>query len=660
MRLPRVANAIRVSIYAVVTLLALASAVCAAQSDLSGSLGGSIAGRVVGPDGRGVRGALVRLEDEGSGEHSDAVSDGAGDFIFDDVAPGGYTLRVGAAGLSDWEADHLAVGLGTAMQLQAQLASLTVHRTILVNGGLGDRQRNGLVAAENEGAQSALADLPNNDRHWSALANLLGGGVAGEDGGQSFRGLSPLLNSIALDGTDHMLAFRARERGTGVAAGSGFSMGSSTVGSFQVAGCGSPAETGHAAAGAMNTVTKSGSNHMHGQGVFYDRGAIGQTFNAFTRTMAPEPAGTTVTSTGQPVLHLNGQPVTYVEVPYHAPDRRQEWEVSAGGPIRRDRVFWFFAWEQHERHDPAVARANDPEVFFAAPSAATLTTLEARIATSASPIAKSCGATSSGAGSTAAAACAYATVLNDLNGMLGAVPRSTRQTNVFPKINWRVNRRNNLVLQYNMMRRTAPHGALGAASETYSVGSFGNSSTSDDLAIARWEYFATPRLLSSARVQWSRNVLAQTPGMSSPFEQPLANNSWGLPPEVSIDRSQGFSFGTLGSVNKRAYPAETRWQLVDAGTWIRRKHALRFGYDYNHVTDTLDGLNGENGAFTTRLSAILSLTCWRRTAATGRPQAQAAIPATRDFGRRWVRPTGASALRITPRMPPTNGSRDMD
>ncbi len=291
MRLPRVANAIRVSIYAVVTLLALASAVCAAQSDLSGSLGGSIAGRVVGPDGRGVRGALVRLEDEGSGEHSDAVSDGAGDFIFDDVAPGGYTLRVGAAGLSDWEADHLAVGLGTAMQLQAQLASLTVHRTILVNGGLGDRQRNGLVAAENEGAQSALADLPNNDRHWSALANLLGGGVAGEDGGQSFRGLSPLLNSIALDGTDHMLAFRARERGTGVAAGSGFSMGSSTVGSFQVAGSGSSAETGHAAAGAMNTVTKSGSNHMHGQGVFYDRGAIGQTFNAFTRTMAAGTGG---------------------------------------------------------------------------------------------------------------------------------------------------------------------------------------------------------------------------------------------------------------------------------------------------------------------------------------------------------------------------------
>jgi hypothetical protein len=74
-------------------------------------------------------------------------------------------------------------------------------------------------------------------------------------------------------------------------------------------------------------------------------------------------------------MYLNGQPITYVEVPYHAPDRRQQWEVSAGGPIRRDRIFWFFAWEQHERNDPAVARANEPEVFFAPPSAATLTTL---------------------------------------------------------------------------------------------------------------------------------------------------------------------------------------------------------------------------------------------------------------------------------------------
>ena len=75
-------------------------------------------------------------------------------------------------------------------------------------------------------------------------------------------------------------------------------------------------------------------------------------------------------------------------------------------------------------------------------------------------------------------------------------------------------------------------------------------------------------------------------------------NTWDLPPEVSIDRSEGLSFGTLSTVNKREYPAETRQQLLDAATWIHGRQALRFGYDYNHVTDAIEGLNGENGAYT--------------------------------------------------------------
>jgi hypothetical protein len=337
------------------------------------------------------------------------------------------------------------------------------------------------------------------------------------------------MNSIAVDGTDNTLAFRARERGaTSEGGGNGFATAQSAVSAFQAKGSGFSAEYGRASGGAINTVTKSGVEpHARAGGVLRSRGHWAG-LQRVQQNDADGTGGTTVTSTGQPVMYLNGQPITYFEVPYHAPDRRQQWEVSAGGPIRRDRIFWFFAWEQHERNDPAVARANEPEVFFAPPSAATLTTLEARIASSTNPIVKSCGGTAGAAsGSTATAACAYATVLAQLNGMLGTVPRSTRQTILFPKINWRVNARNQVVVQYNRMRRTAPHGALSGASETDAIGSFGNSSTSDDAAVARWEFLATPRLLSSARYQYSRDVLSQSPGTASAFEQQFANNVWG-------------------------------------------------------------------------------------------------------------------------------------
>lgn len=575
---------------AIAVLLAIVCAAggnsCSAQSDT----GGSVAGHVLGPDGLGVRGALVRIENPATGDHTDEVSDASGGFHFQEIAPGTYRLRIAARGLSAWEADNLAVGVGTAARFRASLAPLSLHRTILVDARLAGSEPDGSGMTEGD-----FNDLPNNGRQVSGLAPLFTAAAPGVDGGLSLRGLSPLMNSMAVDGTSNTLAFRSRERGS---EGNGFSTAQSAVSGFQAGGGNSSFAPGRAGGAGLSTITKSGASHMRGEATFYDRGAIGQTYNAWDKVMQAEPAGTTVTSAGQPVMYLNGQPITWADVPYHAPDRRQAWEVSAGGPIRRERAFWFFAWEQHDRNDPAVARASEPEVFFFPPSAPTLATLQARLETSTNPIATQCAATGApNSGSTAMAACAYSTVLNQLSGLLGTVPRSTRQTIVFPRLTWRVSDRHQLGVQYNSMRRTAPHGALSGASETYGIGSFGNSSTSDDTAIARWDDSPTPSLLNSARYQFSRDVLAQSPAASTAFEQQFAQNAWGLPAEVSIDRSQGFSFGTLASVNKRAYPAETRQQLADALAWIRGRQALRIGYDYSHVRDALDGVNGENGAY---------------------------------------------------------------
>lgn len=565
-------------------LLVVAIHPAGAQSDTAGS----VFGRVSGPGGQAIAGARVRIESVATGEHADAVSGPRGAYHFAGLQPGSYRVFVRAQGWSDWEADNLAVGLGTQALLNAALAPPSLHRTILVDAAAQSSP------AETGGmSQDALKDLPNNGQHWSSLAALFGANASDASGRVSFRGLSPLLNSIALDGMNHTLAFRSRERGT---AGNGFATGQSVVSQFQAGSNGFIAPSGHGGE-TLVSVTRSGADHMRGQAVFYDRGAIGQTRNAYTRTMQAVPAGTTEIA-GQPVMYLNGQPITYVDVPYHAPDRRQQWEVSAGGPIRRERAFWFFSWEQHVRVDPAIARANQPEVFFFTPSASTLATLEARLQGSRHPIATRCAGTGeSGGGSTAMAACAYATVLNQLNGMLGTVQRSTRQTNIFPRLDWRLNARNQIVLQYNSMRRTAPHGALSGASETSAAGSFGNSSTSDDAAIAQWEYFASPEMVNNLRWQYSRDLLAQMAAAQGSFAQQFAGNSWGLPPQVSIDRSQGFSFGTLPGVDKRKYPEEKRQQIVDTFTWMRGRQMLRFGYDFNHVTDVLEGLNGETGTY---------------------------------------------------------------
>lgn len=614
-------------------LLILAAHRAWPQSETSGS----VTGQVLAPNGHGLPGALVRLEDPATGQHTDVRSDARGTFLFPDVLPGDYRLRVHARGLSDWEADHVSIDVGSNFIVNPALVPISLHRTILVDARQQQR-------TPNAAAMSAvdLNDLPNNTRHASVLAGLFSAAAPSGDGGLSFGGLSPLMNSIAVDGVNGRLAFRARERATEAASSI---TGHSSISEFQMGGSFFGREPG-----GFSTVTKNGSSHMRGQATFFDRGALGQTYNAWDKVMQQEPAGTT-TINNEPVQYLNGQPITYVEVPWHAPDRRQEWEVSAGGPIRRDRLYWFFAWEQHLRHDPAVARASEPEVFFFPPSQPALITLASRIGTSKSPIAQSCAAIGvPGGGSTATAACSWSAVLNQLNAMLGTVPRFTRQTVVFPKLTWRLNDRQQVILQYNSMRRTAPHGALSGASENDGIGSFGNSGTSDDTAVARWDFSLTPRIVNSARFQYSRDLLAQSPAAPSAFERQFAQNAWGLPPEISVDSSAGFRFGTLPTVNKRAYPEETRQQLLDVASWIRGKQALRFGYEYNHIDDVLQGINGENGAYSysTLLDFVSDLlapdSCDGTTTGAGRYPCYTRYRQTLGFTDWWLRTADYAAF----------------
>jgi hypothetical protein len=426
--------------------------------------------------------------------------------------------------------------------------------------------------------QQVVENLPNSSGRWSSLAALAGGSTpdAGGDG-LSFRGLSPLLTGITMDGAENTLAFHARERGS---SGSGYATARAAIGEFQLNASNFSAESGRAASGMISGVTRSGTNNLHGEVSFYDRDAAWGAANAFTRIEQPEPAGTTTTAAGAPVLYVNGQPITYVDVPYKAPDARLQGGFSAGGPIRRDQLFWFFAFDQHWRNFPGVARANEPEIFFAAPTAQSVQTLAARIGQTPSE-----------------ALTSYDTVLDEMNSMLGTVPRTAQQWILFPKLDWRVNSRDHLTVEYNHMRRNAPNGLLTGASDTDGTASFGDSRTSEDAVIAGWTHFLKANLLNSARYQYSRTALAQLAQPSAGFEQQLAHNSFGLAPQISVNRSAGFTFGTLASQNKTQYPDEIRQQLVDAVTWVRHGHTIKFGYNYNHVTDAVSGINNGNGVY---------------------------------------------------------------
>jgi len=535
-------------------LLALAFHIASPQS----GTGGSIAGQVGDTGGR-LFPALVTLRNTATGSVSQMLCDRNGNFRFAELAPGTYAIRVSAPGLAAWKMERVVVEVGRVTLLSPKLTLAYDDQTAPVKDhGL---QADLSPAVSSNVDQQALDSLPSSTSQWSGLAGLSAGTAPGPSGDDalSFRGLSPLMNSITIDGTDHNLAFSGRQRGGG---GYGYSTTESAIHEFQVNTSNFSAEYGHAAGGVINTVTRSGSNRLHGDASFYDRNAAWGAANAFTTLTERNSQG------------------EYVSVPYKPADVRRQWGASAGGPIRQNKLFWFFAYDQHQRDFPGVARANQPEAFFAAPSAQTIQTLAARI------------------GKTPAEALAsWNSTLTELNGLLGNVPRSARQLILFPKLNWRPNNRKQFVFQYSYMRRTGLNTVATQTSDTYGIGSFGTSHTSSDAAIAGWEYFYTPNLLNNARYQYSRILISQLAGAMTPFEQQFAANTFGLPPQIAVDRSAGFTFGTRSSLDKAAYPDETRQQFVDAVTWIHHKHAVKFGYDYNYVTDLVSGLNNQVGDY---------------------------------------------------------------
>ncbi|WP_446745113.1 TonB-dependent receptor domain-containing protein [Silvibacterium acidisoli] len=533
-------------------LLATLAGMAPAQS----GTGGTVAGQVTDAAGR-LFPALVTLRSFSTGGMSQVVCDKHGNFRFAEVAPGVYSIRVSAPGLAAWRSDSVIVEVGRITLLSPKLSIAYKDRMARPQ----DERPGGdpTPAITSNTSQQGLESFPLSDARWSSLAALAGGSTRAGDaaGSLSFHGQSPAMNGITLDGTDHSLAFFGGERG-----GSGNSTARAAIGEFQVNVSNFSAENGRATGGVINSVTRSGGNRLHGRAAFYDRGELFNAGNGYTSLETQNAQGEWITT------------------PYTPSDHRMQWEASAGGPIQQNRLFWFFAYEQHHRNDPGVARANEPETFFAPPTAAAIATLAARTAQNAS-----------------AALVSYNKAMADLGGLLGSVPRTANQWIAFPKIDWRPNNRNHLVAQVNVMRRTSLNGAVSQVSDTYGVNSFGNSSTQSETGIAGWEYFLTPTLLNSARYQYSHEILAQTVNPPTGFEQQLANNTLGLAPQVSVDRSTGFTFGTRASLDKPAYPDEHRQQYVDAVTWIRGSHALKAGFDYNYVTDRIDGLNQQAGVY---------------------------------------------------------------
>jgi outer membrane receptor protein involved in Fe transport len=582
---------------------------------------GAIAGTVFDSTGAVVPGAAVSIVNNGTNAETSLKSDASGYFKAPLLPPGNYTVTVTAPGFETFKEVHAIVVVNETTEINPHMVTGAATTNVEVTGeapvlNFESPEISATLSTHN------IQDLPLNGGRWSDMTLLTPGAVGDGNGFGliAFRGISPILNNVEIDGADDNQAYYSEERGR---TREGYSTSKYMVDEFTVNTGVYSAEYGRAAGGVINAITKSGGNTMHGIAYFSDRDNDWGTVNPFT---------TNTVNTG-----TSTSPV-FVTSPYKPVDWRKEWGFDAGGSLKKDKLFWFYGFAQYDRNFPGTAKAANPSAFFTLPDAA-------------APSGSTCNTTGSNAGymsgltystsstqysvdeqactlaarleanginvpgvgvpsSYANGASAYNSMLVNLLGDLGKVPRRGYEELNTPKLDWQVNEKNHVSVLFHRLRWDSPGGVQTQATNTYAIDSFGMDYVKVDYGLAKLDSQITTNISNEVRYQFGRelNDEGQQP-LSSFSKQYLSGFNGataaggGLSPnvvQVSLDSpsSTGFYLGSEYYDYRKALPDEHKWQLGDTAAWIHGNHDFKFGIDLVHNYDIMNNTYEGNGYYT--------------------------------------------------------------
>ena len=524
------------------SLLATFAITAQAQS----SVDGAIKGTVANVNKEVIAGANVVVRNTQKNKEVIAHTDDGGGFRIVQLEPGTYSVDVNSPGFAPFNSNQVVVEVGRVTTLDIVLNVGPVQGTVEVTAEAPVINTTQQDFSENIN-QTSIDNVPTNGRRWSNLVMLTPGTTPdGNFGLVSFRGISGLLNNNTVDGGDNNQAFFSEERGrTRIP----YAISQSSIREFQVNTSNYSAEYGRSAGGVVNAVTKSGTNDFHGDLFYYIRDNKLGARNPQSFQTVLLPGGAT------DIVALKPE------------DRRQQFGGSIGGPIVRDRLFFFFTYDNSRRNFPGLASFFNPNYL----ATVDRTTLGNRGLTDTQ----------------------INTSLNFINSLTGVVPRRQDQYIILPKIDWRINDNHSFVFTYNRLRADSPAGVQTPAIVTRGIASFGDDLVNLDFTNLRLTSVFSPTVLNEARFQYGRDNESQIPQPPAPGEPTTAPE--GRSPSVSL--SGGVTFGTPNFLPRAAFPDETRYQFADTMTITRGNHTVKFGFDINHVKDVLDNLFEGNGAY---------------------------------------------------------------
>ncbi len=319
----------------IVAMLCLLPGPAAAQPSAA-----TLIGRVVDQQSAAVPGTTITIQQVATSATWSVTSDGEGRFTFAMLAPGRYDLEATLDGFSPWRT-NLTLEVGQQRALNVMLSPGTVRVDVVVTG---ENDRPVTTAVDGVLSSERIESLPLNGRNFLELAFLIPGNnptpvfdptktntVLIASAGQMGRG-----GNVTIDGQDN---------NDDVVGGPLLNLPIDAVQEFQIATSRYGADQGRSASSVINVVTRSGTNTTRGTAAIFARDDAWQAL-----------------------------PPT-VDNPDSAPPfDRQQVSGALGGPLRRDRLFWFASGEYRDQDGGVLVGTRNPAArtisrsFAAAPA----------------------------------------------------------------------------------------------------------------------------------------------------------------------------------------------------------------------------------------------------------------------------------------------------
>src|SRR5467141_2322520 len=287
---------------------------------------GTISGVVQDQSGASIAGAMVTVRNVDTGAVRTLTSDAGGRYIAPDLPLGSYEVQAQQSGFQTEVRSGitLTVGRESVVNLGLKVGQISDKVTITAEAPLVESTTSAMSSLVDE---RTIRDLPLNGRSYEQLA-LLHPGVVTVGAGQasaafdfgtgtrfSVTGSRAYANSFMLDGTD------INDHANGTPGGSaGTNLGVDGIQEFKINTAVSSAEYGRSSGGVISAVTKSGTNDLHGAAF------------EFLRNNALDSPGYF-----DDVKHGGTGTI--------APYRRNQFGGALGGPIKKDKTFFFGTYE---------------------------------------------------------------------------------------------------------------------------------------------------------------------------------------------------------------------------------------------------------------------------------------------------------------------------